>query len=563
LNKLADVYLQSSLDEKNSIVENTINFIDRQLNGIIDSLKIAEDNLLNFRLTNNVIDISQEGGVIFQKLERLQNEKALLNIKFNYYTYIYDYVQSKSDLKDLIAPSSIGIEDPLLNSLIMTLNEYMSEKNVLSYSAKDNTPSLNLINVKIQNAKETLLENLSNIIKTTEITLKDYDKRISLSDSEIKKLPVTEQQLIKIQRKFELSDNIYTYLLEKRAEAGIAQASNIPDNKVLDMARSQNAVQVAPKKSLNYMIALIIGILMPLVVIIILDFFNNKISDRKDIEDGTNVPIIGSIGHNNKETELVVHEKPKSSIAESFRTLRTNVHYILLENKSHVISISSTVSGEGKTFCAINIGSIFAISNKKTLLVGLDLRKPKLHKDLNLENEIGMSSYLIGKNTLAEILIETSIPNLFVIPSGPVPPNPAELIESDKFAMFMEEARAEFDYIVLDTPPIALVTDALLISKHCDANLFVIRQNYSTKTVVKLVNELKENKKIKNFAIVLNDVKVPYYYGIYGRYGYSYSGNYQYGYNYGYGYYDDDPVVEMNWIDKLKGKLRIRKNHRS
>lgn len=542
LNKLSEKYIEYGLEEKNQITQNTINFIDNQLSEITDSLKIAERNLLDFRLSNKIIDISKEGNIIFDRLEKVQNEKILIDIRLKYYEYLFTYIQNKSNFKDVIAPSVMGIEDPLLNSLIISLGELYAEKEIILYSAKENTPSVNLANIKIQNTRESLLENVKNLIITSKITSEDIESRIKKIESEIQKLPVTERQLLNVQRKFNLSDNIYTYLLQKRAEAGIAQASNIPDNKILDEARGDNAVIISPKKSLNYLIALIIGFIIPLVIIILLDFFNNKINERKDIEDYTNIPIIGSIGHNNKETDMVVFEKPKSSISESFRTLRTNIQYLLHDKSEYVISITSTVSGEGKTFCAINLGSIIAISNKKTLLVGLDLRKPKLHKDLNIANDIGMSTYLIGKSKLEDIIVPTKIENLYVIPSGPIPPNPAELLESKRFADFINIIKEKFEYIILDTPPVALVTDALLLSKYTDANLYVIRQNYSNKSVVKLANELYKNKAIKNISILINDVKVPSYYGIYGKYNYSYGGYYSYGYGteYGSGYYEDD-----------------------
>lgn len=561
LNKLSEVYIRYGLEEKNQITQNAIKFIDSQLNGITDSLKVAESELLNFKINNNTVNIDKEGEMIFNQLDKVQNEKIILDIKAKYYDYLLKYIEGKNNFKDVISPSIMGIDDQLLNSLISNLSQYYTEKETLLYSAKENTPTVNLINLKIQNTKDALVENVKNLVNTTKMSIEDVQKRMSKIDSEMSKLPVTQRELINVQRKFNLSDNIYNYLLEKRAEAGIAQASNIPDNKVIDIARPQNAVQISPKKTLNYLIALAIGLLIPLIIIIILDFLNNKIIERKDIEDKTDIPIIGSIGHNNQDTDLVVNDKPKSSISESFRTLRTNLQYILRNKDSFIISITSSISGEGKTFCAINLGSIIAISNKKTLLVGLDLRKPKLHKDLNIPNDVGMSTFLIGKANFDDLILSTPVENLYVIPSGPIPPNPAELIESDKFVEFIKLAKEKFDYIILDTPPVALVTDALLLTKYTNANIYVIRQNFSSKSVINLVNDLKKNEDILNLSIIINDVQIPSYYGIYGRYNYSYGGYYSYGYgsSYGGGYYDDDTKPTKSLLQKIFSIIKFNK----
>jgi capsular exopolysaccharide synthesis family protein len=429
----------------------------------------------------------------------------------------------------------------LLQLSILTKNNY-------NYSSNQTNPGIELVNYKIQNTIATLKENIKNILKSNEISINEINRRIGEIDAEISQLPETEKELIGIKRRYKLNDDIYTYLLTKRAEAGIAKASNVPDNKILDYAREDNAVLISPKRSLNYAIALIIGLLIPILIILMLDFFNDKIVERKDVEETTSIPILGEIGHNNKETDMVVLEKPKSSIAESFRTLRTNIQYFNIDmaDKTRVISITSTISGEGKSFCAINLASIFALGDKKTLLMGIDLRKPKLHRELNTDNIKGLSTYLVGTHTLDEVIIPTHQNNLFFMPAGPVPPNPAELIETTKMVNLVNLLKEKYDMIIMDTPPIALVTDALLLAKYSDINLFVIRQNYSRKNMVKLINELFQEKGFKNVGIVINDIKIQGYYGYtyygnygYGKYGYRY-GNGRYGYGDSSGYYEDD-----------------------
>lgn len=556
LNKIGEVYVRSGLEEKNKIAENTINFIEDQLNNITDSLEIVENNLQNFRQSNKIIDISREGTALFEKVEQLQTEKALIKIQGKYYEYLLHYVQSRNNFKDVIVPSIMGINDQVLNSLVGQLIQLYTEKGEIAFSATEDNPTLDVVNHKIQITRDNLIENVNNLIKTTsEISLTEINRRIGEVDVEIKKLPITERQLINIQRKFNLNDEIYTYMLQKKAEAGIAKASNIADNKILDRARVDNAILVSPNGSLNITISLILGLLVPLVFIILIDFFNNRITERKDIEALTSVPILGVVGHNDKDTELIVSERPKSSLSESFRTIRTNLQYMLARKDSNIISLCSTISGEGKTFCAINLATIIAMSNKKTLLLGLDLRKPKLHKEFNLDNDVGISSYLIGKNTFDEIISQTNIENLDIVTSGPIPPNPSELLETDTMRELLIKLKKEYEFIIIDTPPIALVTDALLISRYADINIFVVRQNFSNKGVISFIDDLYAGKKVEDISILINDIKAPIGYG-YRKYGYKYGYGYSYGYGYGYGlgygygYYDEDKNLETSFIKR-------------
>ncbi len=541
LNKLVDVYIRSGLEEKNQIATQALEFIDEQLLHISDSLRKSENALQAFRSRYQIMDLSREGQAVFTKIERLQQEKVSLDIQAKYFDYLFTYLKDKTQENTLVAPSLMGIPDPLLNSLVGQMNTLFFEKKMLSYGARDNSPAILQINQRIESVSEALLENVTNLIRVNQISVNDNNRLLRLAENELMKLPVTEREFINIERKFILNNNLYTYLLEKRAEVGIARASNIADNKVLDYARYENAVTVSPKRSRNYMLSIVFGIGLPLIIIFLLDFFNNKIREKKDIENKTNVPILATIGHNNIDCEYPVFEKPRSSIAESFRALRTNLQYVLREEKSKVISITSTLSGEGKTFTAINLAIIIAISGKKTLLVGLDLRKPKINKVFKLQKENGLSTFLIGAHGLEEIINPTFVDNLSVVTSGPIPPNPAELIQSEKMEEFISEMKKKFDYIVFDTPPMAIVTDAMILNKFCSLTIFVIRQNFSTRNVVELINELYTRHNLKNLSIVVNDIKTPSYYG----YDYGYKYGYGYGYGYGYsdgdGYYSDEP----------------------
>ncbi len=564
LNKLADMFIQSELESKNQIAMNTIRFIDEQMKAVVDSLTIAEGKLEDFRSENRIIDLSQEGKSLYDQFNSLQDDKATLSVETKYYEYLINYLRSKKGDQDIIVPTSVGVKDQLLVNLIMQLNSLNSDRIALSMQSVKTNPQLEIMDSKIVELKKMLEENVNNLIRTSEITSNDLNTRIAELNKEIEKLPYNERQLINIQRKFDLNDQIYTYLLEKRAEAGINKASNIPTARVLDRARVEQANLIAPKSRLNYMISLVIGLLIPFMIIILRDYFNNKIQSKKDIEAKTQAPILGIVGHNIKESELVVKDNPKSAISESFRTIKTNLQYLLLDSKAKVIMVTSTMSGEGKTFCSLNLASIIAMTDKKTLLVGMDLRKPRIHRHFQQDNNIGLSSYLIGKEKIEDIIIPTDVEGLSIVVSGPVPPNPAKLLEIQALEDFFIYARKHFDFIIIDTPPIALVSDALLLSRHSDINLFVIRQNYSHKDVLDLINDLNKKPNIQEFNILINDVKVPGYYGKrygYGHgYGYSYGYGYDYGYGYGYGdgYYDAEEEEVLSPFERLMKRIKRR-----
>jgi capsular exopolysaccharide synthesis family protein len=304
---------------------------------------------------------------------------------------------------------------------------------------------------------------------------------------------------------------------------------------VIDYAEPYNAARIKPKARQNNMLALILGLLFPAVAIIIIDLLNNKVIDKKDIEKVTKVPILGFISHSGYGTETPVIEKPGSTLAESFRSIRTSLKYFTPRDQPVVIAITSTVSGEGKTFVALNLAAIISLLGRKTLLVGLDLRKPRLHKILGLDNTAGMSTFLSNNSKYDEIIQKTSIDNLWFATAGPIPPNPAELIERKPMTDFLEKARKQFDYIILDTPPVAVVTDAMLLARRADITLFVVRQRYSSKNTLNLINEIHRSGEIKNPGIIVNDISMSGYYGYGLRYGYTMG--YGYGYNYGYKYY--------------------------
>jgi capsular exopolysaccharide synthesis family protein len=535
LNKLMEVYGQQGLDYKNETAKKTIDFIDNQLMIISDSLNQAETNLENFRLSNKLVDLSSEGTAIKGKIEKYTSEKITADLQKRYFNYLAAYVRTRNESGEIMSPTIMGVTDPLLIKLVDELGSLQLQKKQLSYNFSDDQPAVIYINSKIEETRQALNENLNSNILNVQSILDDIERRLSLVEEDLSRLPGTERRLIDIQRTFDLNNTVYTYMLEKRSEAEIAKASNVSGNRVIDKAEPFNSAMISPQATRNYLIAIILGFLLPGLYIFLADRFHNKIVDKKDIERGTSVPIAGFIGHNSTNGGLPVIAKPGSSLSESFRTIRTNLKfYQKVEGKS-IFSVTSTISGEGKTFVSLNLAAVLSLLGKRTLLVGMDLRKPKLDRIFNSSGNIGLSTYLIGESAYEDIFITTDINNMYFVPSGPVPPNPTELIESEKMKLFIEKAKQQFDYIIMDTPPVGIVSDALLLGNYADVNLFIIRQGFSFKSTLEYIQNIFLKKELKNLTIVVNDIHISGYYGYGLRYGYGfYEG---YGYNYGYAQY--------------------------
>jgi len=533
LNKLTETYLMAELEQKNQMANSTIEFIDRQISGISDSLKTAENKFQKFRSSHNIINISAEGDYTMKKMEDLVKEKGKYERMAQYYDYLFEYIEGKNDFKDVIVPSTMGIEDAMLNSLVTRLSDLHAKRALILLSVREKSPQIKQLNREIENTRNALLENVRNIVKSTRIAIEGLDKQIAKVEQEMKMLPKTERELINYKRNFTLNDNIYTFLLQKRSEAGIALASNVSDHRVIDHAKPENTLKVSPNNKLNYFIGFLLSFLLPIGFISFKDFFNSKITNEYSVEDHTNIPIIGYVTHQKTTKKGTVYETPKSSIAEAFRAIRTNLQFLLVDQQEvPVIAVTSSIAGEGKTFCSTNIAAIISMSNKRTLVVGMDLRKPQTHNQFDISNAKGLSNYLIHDATFDEVVVPTHIPKLYITPAGPIPPNPSELIETDRMKSFFYEAKKHFDIIILDTPPVALVTDAIIISKYADVMIFVMRQNYTDKHALRFINNLYEQKKLPNLSLLINDIRIPQYVANY---------NYVYGYGYknGSGYYEE------------------------
>jgi tyrosine-protein kinase Etk/Wzc len=544
LNELITVYIGQKMEVQSEAQRRSLDFINTQLAGIADSLDRAGTKFTEFRSRNDVIDLGAEGTLVMNTLKEIESEKAQSQMKLDYYRNVLSYLEKNGDLTKLVSPSVVGIEDTYLNSMVVTLGELFSRRQVLSFTAKENNPTLILLDKELAQARTQLNENLRNLIDNANRSinsLKGRQDRISL---QLNKLPEKEQQMINIQRQFTLTNEIYTFLLQKRAETNITLASSISDVQIIESAGTDTALPVGLTRKMILIIGFILGLSLPAVFILLLNFFDTRIRTQEDVENNTQLPIVGNIMHNPGVNELIVSENPKSNIAESFRDLRTNLEFMLSGNQAKVISIHSTNPGEGKTFNTVNLASILAMNDCKVLIIGADMRKPKLHKIFNVSNEKGLSTCLIGLDTFEQVIFPTQIENLYLLPSGPIPPNPAEILSKPAMKNLIEKARSQFDYILIDNAPVALVTDGIIASRVSDLNVFILRYGVSHKHQLEMINQFAETKKVTDICIIVNDIKV-------NSFGYTYYKYYQ-NETYNKNYYVDGEQPENKRKKKVK-----------
>jgi succinoglycan biosynthesis transport protein ExoP len=549
LNGTIKTLINRQLRDKNQFATNTIRFIDSTLVSMEGQLKNTEDELKNFSKDKNIFEVEMGGEKITEKVSDLDLEKDLIERKIAYYNTLKAYLINSVDYSKLPAPSVAGIEDPNIVLNVSKLTALSAERSEMSYAVK-NDKKFKDFDSQMDALRNVLLENISSAKGAIQYDLNTVNKKIALAENSIRKLPEQQQELVKINRKYDLNKNVYNSFLEKRSEADIVRAANLSDIQFIDPAKDTGGGLLGPKTNINYILALFLGLLIPLIMVFSVTILDSTIKNTDDITKMTKIPILGVVGKKTSKNNLAVFEKPKSALAESFRAVRSSLQFLYKKQQAgaKTLMLTSSISGEGKTFCSINIATIFALSEKKTVIVGLDLRKPKIFQDFHVENTVGVVNYLIGQKTLEEITYKTLVPFLDFIPSGPVPPNPGELIQGESMKEMIDELKLKYDYIILDTPPVGLVSDAMELTPYCDATLYVVRQNVTRKEMLSLVNNKHKRGELSNISIVFNGFENK------AKYGY----NYGYGYGYGYGNYSNgyhEVEKSTNFIARLLKKI--------
>jgi len=528
LNEIGKVYIDLDIQDKAEVASLTLKFVEEQLTSTGSMLSNNEQEMQAFKEKHKTVDLSEESKAVLQKLNILDIDRVKNNIEITSLQNLYNYISKNEDLTNL-APSSLGIPDPLLVELITNFQMLQSKRKSVSFGVKSDAPAVKVLDQQIQENRASLLENVRSIQKRLTVTRDALNVQLAEYEGSIKQVPEMERQLLGIKRNFEVNQNIYTYLLQKKAETSIAKATAVSDNKILDSSALADE-PVEPSKKIIAGIILLLTLIIPTAYISAKNLFRNTVLSKDDIAMYTDVPVIGVVGHSDETLNLVVNKRPKSAIAEAFRTIRTNLQYYGQKESCKTILITSSVGGEGKSFATLNLAGIIAMQQQKVVIIGLDLRKPKLYQDFGWKNDVGASNYLAGTKSLEEVIRKTDNPFLDIIISGPTPPNPAELLSKPLMTDMLAELKARYDFIIIDTPPIGVVADAFILIPQTDVNLYLVRRGYSRLEFLKTLEELYAEGKIPNASIVLNDADFSHTYG--------------YGHHYGYldgnaGYYDE------------------------
>ncbi|HEY1195704.1 polysaccharide biosynthesis tyrosine autokinase [Flavobacterium sp.] len=549
LNSTVKMLIKIQLDGKNQFATNTIAFIDSTLVAMESQLKQTGNELKTFQKDKNIFQIEDGGSMVSNRIMDFDVEKDQLTRKIAYYNSLKSYLNNSGDYSRLPAPSVAGIEDPNIVANVSKLIALSTQRSEMAYAVKSEKIFKDFDN-QMEAIKNVLQENIATAKSSLLYDMSLINAKIGQAESTVRKLPVEQQELLKIKRKYDLNDNIYTAFLQKRNEAEIVKASNLSDIHFIDSAKDIGDGLIGPKTSVNYILALFLGTLIPLIFVLAIFFINNSVQNADDISKLTQIPLLGVIGVNKDSLNLAVFDKPKSALSEAFRGVRSSLQFLYKKQQvsgSKTLMITSSISGEGKTFCSINIATVFALSEKKTVIVGLDLRKPRLADEFQLNTQLGVVNYLIKQNSLEEITNSTPVPNLDVILSGPIPPNPSELILNDAMKELIDELKQKYDYIILDTPPVGLVSDSLELVQFSDVILYIVRQNYTKKDMITLLNNRVKRGELNNVSIVLNGYENKAKYG----------GDYGYGYGYGAysnGYHEEE--VKLGFWKTLFNRFR-------
>lgn len=548
VNGIAEEYISYDVERKSESAKNVLAFIDDQLSFVYDRLKDSETSIQNFKTENKLINNKDLITTNIERLSVIENEIMNVELEERVLQEIEESIRKSEKEMDVynIIPLLTGTKfEDNLSSMVKQLQDLLMQKETYYFDATKSSPQVKALDYKIDIQKKLLLESLSNVSTAVSNKKKGLIQKAQSIESTFTNAPSKEVEFARLLRYYSINEKFYTLLMEKRTEFSILKASFVPQNVILERGFPSYG-PVSPQKKLIYAAALLTAILIGLLLIIVRYLMHNTISSLNEIVKHTHatVSVLGIVPKYKNDipvSQLVVNKNPKSIIAESFRTVRSNMQFISNIPGAKLVAITSTISGEGKTFIAINIAGIIAYSGKKVVILDLDMRKPKIHLGFGVQNIKGMSTILIEKDTVENCIQHSVMDNLDFITAGPVPPNPSELIISERMEQLIEELKKKYDFVIVDNPPVGLVTDGISIIQKADYPIYVFRADYSKKNFIHNLDRLINENKVKHLSVVLNGVDIDR-----SAYGY----NYGYGYGYGYGYMSD----YYNDMEKRKKK---------
>ena len=539
INKLMEMYNRNTNNDKNEVAEKTKEFINERIKIIDEELGSTEDKLESFKRNAGLTNIGSDAQLAVEGNAEYEKKRVENGTQINLVRDLSKYINNPSNDYEVL-PSNIGLSDNGLTIQIDRYNELIIERKRLLRTSTESNPMVVNLDTSIRAMKANVRAAIDGTLQGLLIVKADLDREASRFSRRISDAPGQERQYVSIARQQEIKAGLYLMLLQKREENAITLAATANNAKIIDEPAAEGG-PVSPKPKMIYMIALVVGVGLPIGVIFLLGLTKFKIEGRGDVEKLTSLPIVGDVPLTDEKTgSIAVFENQNTLMSETFRNVRTNLQFIL-ENGQKVILVTSTVSGEGKSFVSSNLAISLSLLGKKVVIVGLDIRKPGLNKVFNLSRkEHGITQFLTNPTVNLMDLVQPSDinRNLFILPGGAVPPNPTELLARDGLEKAIETLKTNFDYVILDTAPVGMVTDTLLIGRTADLSVYVCRADYTRKAEFTLINELSENNKLPNLCIAINGLdlqkkKYGYYYG-YGKYGKYYGYGKRYGYGYGY-----------------------------
>jgi capsular exopolysaccharide synthesis family protein len=559
INAVMAEYQKATIEDKNQKTAAQLAFIDDRLDTITRQVDSINNVYVSFIKENSAFDLqSQSNSYLSQIEEGTKNRTAQQELLAKAYQIETALLSKTGTVK---VPSSLGIDDPTLNKMVDAYNEAQLQKKSLLETTTPQNIAVKQQNEIIDQLQQNILYNLSSIKTSLRSTIASIDRLSGSAQSRLRMMPEKQRVLQEIQMQQQSKVAVLNSLLDRRERSAIELASTISNIKVLQDA-VPNSTPVKPNSRNIRILAVLIGLVLPALFIFVLELLNDKVSTRYDIERLTAATILGEVGHAYGKNALVVTHTNRSVVAEQFRIIRSNLQYVLNHINKPVILVTSSFSGEGKSFISTNVGSVMALAGKKTIILEFDIRKPKILSHLNIPKRAGLTNYLLGKMAIEDLPVPLEgIPNLYILPCGPVPPNPAEMLLDPRLNDLFDWLRKNFDVVIMDTAPVGMVSDAMTLSKFADATLYIVRQGHTFKKQIGMIDEFYTQGKLPRISIILNDIKVRTGYGYYGY------GRYGYGYGYGSGYFDDEtpPPTSLSrwfgWLDTKKWNRKKRKRN--
>lgn len=517
IRKQIEYYNMDAVLDKNIMASNTAAFIEERLRLIEQELAVAEKDVAQYKQRYDIVDLESEAILALQEGAEYKKQVAEIETQLNLVGYIAEYVSDETKKNNLI-PANIGVEDIALISLISEYNQLMLDRMRVRRTASDSNPVLNQMETQLTAMRENIITTISSLTSTLTIAKQDIERRQGTINTQRNNLPDQEQEFIEVMRNKVLKEELYLFLYKQREENALTLASTVTPAKVVNTPQ-MNPTPVAPRLSIIGLFCLILGVMFPLAVMIMYDIMNNRISDEaRELERRLKIPLGGSLVKNHHGGHIAVREGENSVSAELFRTLRTNLRFMQPKDvKCPVLLVTSSVNGEGKSYVATNLAISLTLLGKSVALVGLDIRKPTLAAYMNLPSQGCLTSYIAeDAYTMEDLIVPSGIANLDVLPSGVVPPNPSELLQSEKLDQLFVELRQNYDYVIVDSAPVALVGDSYLLHRLVDMTIFVTRANYTAYDLIEFINQTHMQQRLPKMVAVLNGVdakKIGYGYG--------------------------------------------------